>query len=95
MLRIAQEAIHNAKKHAGASRLSVRLEYKGDEVTVEVCDNGKGGAGNAAPGRYGLTGMRERAAAIGGTLELRSESGMGTEVRLRAPAAREQGRGTQ
>ncbi len=89
MLRIAEEAIRNAKKHAGASRLSVRLEYRGDEVTVEVCDDGRGGADEAAPGRFGLTGMRERAAAIGGTLELSSEQGKGTAVRLRAPAVRE------
>ncbi len=44
---------------------------------------------NSPPGHYGLTGMRERAAAIGGTLEVTSEPGTGTTVRLRAPAPKE------
>jgi signal transduction histidine kinase len=93
ILRIAQEALHNVKKHAGASNVKVQLEYSGNEIALEVRDDGRGFAvsNNGAPidsppGHYGLIGMRERAAAIGGTLEVVSEPDSGTTVRLRAPA---------
>ncbi len=90
LLRIAQEAVRNVKKHAHASQLSAQLEYHADEIALEVRDNGSGGAlsntAQAHTGRFGITGMRERAAAIGGTLEVTSEPGAGTAVRLRAPA---------
>jgi signal transduction histidine kinase/ligand-binding sensor domain-containing protein len=91
ILRVAQEAIHNVKKHAGAKHLSVQLEYGPNELALEVCDDGQGFATEAAPspGHYGLTGMRERAAAIGGALEVTSEPGSGTTVRLRVTARRE------
>ncbi|HWG21782.1 MAG TPA: two-component regulator propeller domain-containing protein [Terracidiphilus sp.] len=93
ILRVAQEALHNVKKHAGATSVKVRLEYITGEIVLEIRDDGRGFAasGNDArldspPGHYGLTGMRERAAAIGGTLEVTSAPGAGTIVRLRAPA---------
>jgi signal transduction histidine kinase len=99
ILRVAQEAIHNVKKHAEASSVSVQLEYGPAEIALEVRDNGRGfaadqisrnGKGQESPaGHYGLTGMRERAAVIGGTLELTSEPGAGTTVRLRTPAPKE------
>jgi signal transduction histidine kinase len=91
ILRVAQEAIHNVKRHAGAKKLIVQLEYGPDAIAVEVRDDGRGFAAEKAqtPGHFGLTGMRERAAAIGGTLEVTSEVGAGTTVRLRAKAARE------
>jgi signal transduction histidine kinase/ligand-binding sensor domain-containing protein len=92
-LRVAQEAIHNVNKHAGAKNLVVQLEYGPGEVALEVRDDGRGFESGAEPGlpkgHYGLTGMRERAAAIGGTLEVTSEPGAGTTVRLQAPAPRE------
>ena len=88
--RVAQEAIHNVKRHAGASELSVQLEYGPETVALEVRDDGRGGAVDgapeSAPGHFGLTGMRERAAAIGGTLEVSSAPGAGTTIRLCAPA---------
>jgi signal transduction histidine kinase len=98
ILRVAQEAIHNVKKHAGAKELTVQLEYGPGEIALEVRDNGSGFEVNKeleavlerdGPGHYGLTGMRERAAAIGGTLEMTSEAGLGTTVRLEVPARRE------
>jgi ligand-binding sensor domain-containing protein/signal transduction histidine kinase len=92
-LRVAQEAIHNVKKHAGARHLFVQLEYGQEEIALEVRDDGRGFAASeemeSTPGRYGLTGMRERAAAIGGTLEVASEPGVGTTVRLWTAAPRE------
>jgi ligand-binding sensor domain-containing protein/signal transduction histidine kinase len=83
-LRVAQEAIHNVKKHAGARNLSVQLEYRPEAIALEVRDDGRGFAAERAsqPGHFGLTGMRERAVAVGGTLEITSEQGAGTTVRL-------------
>jgi signal transduction histidine kinase len=90
VVRVAQEAIHNVKKHAAAHRLSVQLEYGPETIALEVRDDGRGGASDrtAGPsrGHFGLTGMKERAAAIGGTLEVASAPGEGTTIRLRAPA---------
>ena len=92
VLRVGQEAIHNVKKHAGARHLSVQLEYGPAEVALIVRDDGRGfSAGNGAspPGHFGLTGMRERADAIGGTLEVTSEPGSGTTVRLQVMTPKE------
>ncbi len=92
LLRVAQEAIQNVKKHAGASELWVQLEYRPGTITLEVRDDGCGGAAEKktgpAQGHFGLTGMRERAEAIGGTLEVSSQAGEGTAIRLSAPAPR-------
>jgi signal transduction histidine kinase/ligand-binding sensor domain-containing protein len=91
ILRIAQEAIHNVKKHADAQNLTVQLEYGRSEINLEVRDDGRGFQAGEVPGsgHYGLTGMRERAAAVNGTLELTSEAGIGTSVRLRVTAKRD------
>ena len=90
LLRIAQEAIHNVKKHSGAKEMSVRLEYGPAVIELEIRDDGKGGAPDheaaSVLGHFGLTGMRERAEAISGTLEVSSVPGEGTTVWLRAPA---------
>ena len=95
IMRIAQEAIHNVKKHAGAKHMNVQLEYTPGEIALEVRDDGQGiaranedGGFASPPGHFGLTGMRERAAALGGKLEITSEPGVGTAVRLRAPAVK-------
>jgi signal transduction histidine kinase len=93
LMRVAQEAIHNVKKHADASQLWVQLEYGPEMVTLEVRDDGRGGAlehaAGTSAGHFGLTGMKERAAAIGGTLEVSSARSEGTTVRLSVPARRE------
>jgi signal transduction histidine kinase len=93
ILRVAQEAIHNVHKHAGAKNLFVQLEYGPETIALEVRDDGRGFEAGAevapAAGHFGLTGMRERAASIGGTLEVTSETGGGTVVRLGARAPRE------
>jgi signal transduction histidine kinase len=93
ILRVAQEAIHNVKKHAGAAHLLVQLEYGPAEIVLEVRDDGRGftSTPESEPGHYGLTGMRERAAAIGAKLEVTSEPSQGTSVRLRTPAPTQPG----
>jgi signal transduction histidine kinase len=89
LLRIANEAIGNAVRHAGASRVSVRLTGAGDGdasgVVLEVTDDGVGFAPADPELRarhLGLTSMEERARELGGRLEIRSAPGVGTTVRL-------------
>jgi signal transduction histidine kinase len=87
LYRVAQEALTNVRKHARPARVEVRLEYLKDEVSLAVEDM----AGHlvAAPaacdGGYGLTGMRERAELLGGTLTA-APTDTGFLVRLRVPA---------
>jgi signal transduction histidine kinase len=86
--RIAYEAIRNACTHSGASRLEVELGYAHD-LTLRVGDNGAGIdpviADRGKDGHFGLQGMRERAARIGGKLKLVSSSKSGTEINLIVP----------
>lgn len=84
LLRIAQEAVANAVKHADGRNLSVRLCHDGSAVELRVSDDGRGFVPGRSPtadgGGFGLTAMRERAERHGGTLHVRSAPGVGTEV---------------
>jgi signal transduction histidine kinase len=82
--RVAQEAISNAVKHANARKLTVKLEHTGDKVHLTVQDDGAGFdvIKNIKNGHFGLEGMQERAKLAGGTLEVKSQPGEGTTVRL-------------
>jgi two-component system, NarL family, sensor histidine kinase UhpB len=82
LLRIVQEALANVRRHSGASRVKVTLGQKGDDVWMEVEDDGRGFEPEKGAG-IGLTGMRERANALGGELEIESKPGDGTKVRFR------------
>jgi signal transduction histidine kinase len=68
--RIVQESLTNTVKHAGASSVRVRVWWRDDQLRLEVCDDGHGPLGDGRPGGHGLTGMRERVAAVGGELSL-------------------------
>lgn len=68
VFRLVQEGLTNTRKHAGDARASVRLAYHPDRITVEVRDDGAARPGRPGSG-YGLTGMRERVALQGGTLD--------------------------
>jgi two-component system sensor histidine kinase UhpB len=84
--RIAQEALANAGRHAGASRVDVALVALGDGARLCVVDDGSGFDPRVARvGGLGLEGMAERARLVGGELNLRSAPGRGTEVRLEVP----------
>jgi signal transduction histidine kinase len=86
--RVAQEALHNAVKHARAHTLDLHLELGDGEVGLVVADDGRGfDTGREFPGHLGLQSMRERAAAVGGTLEIQSAPGEGTRLRARFPLA--------
>ena len=85
--RILQEALTNARKHAGACRVDIELRRDADWLVVAVRDSGGGlPAGSAASGRgLGLASMSERARLVGGTCAVRSELGGGTTVHARLP----------
>lgn len=90
LFRVAQEAVTNALKHAAATTVHLELHFAPDGVTLEVSDDGRGFdvAGTDLEGHYGLRGLRERAAALGGALTIESAMGRGTRVRLHVPVAR-------
>ena len=89
VLRVATEAMTNARAHAACRVVEVTCAYGPRELTLRVRDDGRGfdPAVAGANGHYGLVGMRERAAAIGARLTVRSAPGAGTEVALVVPAA--------
>jgi signal transduction histidine kinase len=82
---IVSEALANVAKHANAEMVMVSVEAGRGVLSLSVRDDGVGGAD---PDGSGLTGLRERAEALGGTLKLTSPPGRGTSVDVRLPAAR-------
>ncbi len=89
LLRIAQEAVTNALKHAHPSKITVRLLGNDRNLTLRVSDNGCGFEPEDAfvgmGGHFGLIGIRERAERIGGELRLESQPGRGTQVEVSVP----------
>jgi signal transduction histidine kinase len=87
VLRILGEALTNARRHAEARRVRVRVWGANDRLWAEVSDDGRGfvSAIPASPTHQGLRGMRERAELLNGRLELHSAPGRGTRVRLDTP----------
>jgi signal transduction histidine kinase len=81
-MRVVQEALANVRRHSGARRATVTLGMEGGDVRVEIEDDGRGFGPETSPG-IGLTGMRERVQGLGGRLEVESEEGVGTRVRMR------------
>jgi signal transduction histidine kinase len=86
LYRAAQEGLTNVRKHAAATTAHLLLDFSADDaVTVEVRDDGRGAAGPSGTPGFGLVGLRERAEALGGTLERRSVPGTGTTLRMAVP----------
>ncbi|MGA9718413.1 MAG: two-component regulator propeller domain-containing protein, partial [Acidobacteriaceae bacterium] len=87
LLRVAQEAVNNAVRHAGASAIDVTLGYDTRAVELSMDDDGRGFVYDPQTfvqgGHFGLQGMRERAAEIGGILRIDSQPAKGTRVSLR------------
>ena len=86
LLRIAEEAVVNAERHAHARHVSVRFGATDHSAVIEVTDDGVGLPVDMPDRRFGLVGMRERAEAIGADLEIESHVGEGTTVRCRVAA---------
>ncbi|WP_063831924.1 sensor histidine kinase [Streptomyces bikiniensis] len=92
LLRIAQEALSNTARHSGAARAGITLSYMGDEITLDVRDDGRGFDPLARPergdgGGFGLDGMRARAERLTGTVTVETAPGEGTAVSARVPLA--------
>jgi signal transduction histidine kinase len=86
LLRSAQEALSNARKHAGAASVAVSLSYEREgPVVLEVRDDGAGFDVGSDTGGYGLRGMRSRVELVAGTLAVTSSPGAGTTVRVAIP----------
>ena len=85
LLRVVQEALTNVARHAGARSVVVELGYPGAQVRLAVRDDGAGFDPSAVPAGFGLEGMRERLAALGGELTVSSAPSAGTTVRARVP----------
>jgi signal transduction histidine kinase len=83
--RIIQESLTNAIRHAGPATATVSLTYSDAELLIEVADNGWGAPQSASKGGHGLIGMRERAAAAGGTMRAGSAPTGGFLVSARLP----------
>jgi signal transduction histidine kinase len=90
VLRVAQEALHNALRHADARRVRVSVRTAGDVLVLEVADDGIGfdpGDAELRSRHLGLTSMEERARRLGGQLRIEPTPGGGATVRLEAPRA--------
>jgi signal transduction histidine kinase len=83
VLRIVQEALNNARRHADATLVRVRTERDGDVSRITVADNGRGfNPGSVPPDRFGIRGMRERAELVGATLKVESRDRDGTRITI-------------
>ncbi len=87
VFRIMQESLTNISKHAHASQVDITLSKLNDSIQFEISDDGKGIAKKEMSKitTYGLIGMRERAASLGGTIQIKSEIGHGTIIKLIFP----------
>lgn len=91
LLRAAQEALTNVRKHANASQVAVTLSYMPDLIVLDIQDNGVGINGSSVKrtaenkGGYGLIAMNERIEQLGGQVSLESEPGEGTTVAIQVP----------
>ena len=88
--RVAQESLQNISKHSCATHVILRLSSADKRFKLSVCDNGAGFNPNLSPVKplsFGLTGMRERAMLLGGTLAVKSMPGKGATVTLELPRA--------
>ena len=84
--RSIQEALHNIAKHSRAEKFSVRLSTTNSRLSLQIADDGVGFSPRAAHLRgFGLTGMRERAAALGGSMKILSKPAKGTRIQISFP----------
>jgi signal transduction histidine kinase len=82
LLRVLQEALVNVRRHSAAPRVEVILSAERRRMRAEVADDGRGFDPASVREGLGISGMRERASALGGLLEIESEPGKGTSVEV-------------
>jgi signal transduction histidine kinase len=89
LVQIAREALSNVARHSGAGRAALSLSIDGDMAELRIEDNGKGfdPGQRFGSGHFGLANLRDRAAAVGGTLTIDSGAGKGTRIIVRLPIA--------
>ena len=92
MFLIFKEAVHNAVRHSGSTEIHVEISPQNRRLVMRVYDNGRGFDRGESNNGHGLGSMEARARALGGRLEIVSEAGRGTTVRVDAPLARTAGR---
>ena len=94
LFRVAQEALTNVARHAGAREVEVRLFREGEEIALQVRDDGRGVQEEEleSASALGVLSMRERAAALGGCLSIRGDRGRGTTLEVRIPMVSPAGR---
>jgi signal transduction histidine kinase len=85
IIQLAREALSNVARHANASHVTVRLERNGSEAVLSVEDDGVGFPADQPSAGNGMRNMQERAAGLGGTLEVTSQAGRGTALRVSFP----------
>jgi NarL family two-component system sensor histidine kinase LiaS len=85
LFRIAQEALANVARHSSASSVELSLKYEPNQVTMAIQDNGTGFDINIAHNGLGLSSMRERTDVLGGSFNLKSEPGKGTDIIVTLP----------
>jgi two-component system, NarL family, sensor histidine kinase DegS len=89
--RLVQEALTNIRKHAQATKVNLRLQFRKDNLQVEIRDNGKGFNlsqtldSAVAVGHMGLLGMKQRAEMLGGDIKIKTGEGSGTVLTLNLP----------
>src|SRR5262249_47627274 len=91
LLRICEEAVANAVKHAQPTQVEVNLQYAAEELRLRIRDNGCGFNPDSSDGKkvghFGLLGIRERVKSLAGNVAINSRPGRGTEVIVRLPAS--------
>lgn len=96
LLQIAREGLSNVVRHSGAGRASLSLRQEGDQAVLLIEDDGRGfdPTRRAGAGHFGLLNLHDRAASVGGALEIDSEPGRGTRIILRLPLMSPEGPST-
>jgi signal transduction histidine kinase len=87
IFRVAQESLTNVARHAGVSEVRILLNFSGQRIGLQIIDNdcGFNPAEARKSGSFGLTGMRERILALGGTKSIASRPGAGTTISIDIP----------
>ena len=88
IFRITQEALTNIIRHAEAKNVKIQVKFSNSNISLKVCDDGKGIKKNNKPAQektFGMFGMQERAAMLGGEMKIVSQPNKGTTINLSLP----------